>query len=504
MMKTGITALIALFLFGSCTNKSYDPQSMRPNILFIITDDQSWEHLGCYGDEAVRTPNVDRLAASGIRYENAYTACPSCSPSRAGILTGQDVYRLEEGGVLTGILWDKFALFPEILAENGYMVGATGKRYWPRTRNVEGAVEEPIGGVYDKVKHPEVPFGISKNDYSANFKQFLEENSDEKPFFFWVGTGEPHRKYEIDRGVKTGIDTSKIRLPDFFPDIPVAKLDVADYMAEIEWADKVVGEMIDILESENLLKETLVIYTSDNGMPHPRAKATLYDHGVRMPLIMHWPEMVETNRVVNDPISLIDMAPTFLDLAGIDIPDQMTGQSIKDIILSKRSGTVKASKEFVVSALEKHCDCRIDHLGYPRRAIHTEEWTFIINYEPDRFPMGGPDIFIPTWDILGDTDPGRLKEYYKANMDKPEFRHFYDLAFGKIPGEQLFNKIDDPDMVNNLASSPEFQDIKDNLRVMLEKYLVDTDDPRQLGESPWDNYRYDKPEGVLKPKSLLW
>ena len=493
-LLTGIIAL--LLIVSSCTHNPYDPQTMRPNILFIITDDQSWEHLGCYGDEAIRTPNVDRLASNGIRYENAYTACPSCSPSRAGIITGQDIYRLEEGGVLTGILWDKFALFPEILAENGYHVGATGKRYEPLTKNIEGAVEEPIGKVYQKHRLETVPFGISKINYSANFKQFLSENPDGKPFFFWIGTREPHRYYEIDRGIKIGIDTSKIRLPEFFPDIPVAKLDIADYMAEIEWTDDVVGEIVEILESKSLIDNTLIIYTSDNGMPHPRGKATLYDHGVRMPMIMHWPDQVMNARVINDPISLIDMAPTFLDLAGITIPEHMTGKSIMNIILSNKSGTVDNDKDFVVTAFEKHCDARINHLGYPRRAIHTEEWTYIINYEPTRFPMGDPNIMIPTWDILGETDPGRLKEYFKENMDNPDFRELYNLSFGKIPGEQLFNKKDDPDMITNLAYDPDFEKIKSELMEKLNKYLIETDDPRQSGKSFWDNYRYDKPEGI--------
>ena len=491
-MKQLIKILAIALIVCGCGNNSYDPETMRPNMLFIITDDQSWEHLGCYGDQAVRTPNVDQLATNGIRFQNAYTACPSCSPSRAGILTGQDVYRLREGGILTGILWDVYPLFPKILAENGYNVGATGKRYWPRTRDVEGAVDEPIGSIYDMHRYDSVPVGVSKNHYSANFKQFLDENPEGKPFFFWVGIGEPHRPFEIDRGVRIGIDTSRIRIPAFFPDVPVTKLNIADYLSEIEWADHAVGEMVEILEAKGLIDNTLIVYTSDNGMPLPRAKATLYDHGVRMPLIISWPDHVISERVVNDPISLIDMAPSFLDLAGIPVPEQMTGKSIKKIILSEKSGTIDKEKEFVVTTFEKHTHCRPDHLGYPRRAIHTEEWTYIINYEPSRYPMGNVDLYIPNWDILGDTDPGRIKEYFKENMDNPEFKELWDLAFGKVPGEQLFSKKDDPDMINNLAYDPEFEAIKLELKEKLTSYLIKTEDPRQKSESPWDTYRLDK------------
>lgn len=479
-------------LVSGCKDRAYDPELMRPNILFIITDDQSWEHLGSYGDKAVRTPAIDALAREGVRFENAYTAAPSCSPSRAGILTGQDVYRLKEGGVLTGILWDEFDLFPDILSENGYHVGATGKRYWPRTRNVEGAIDEPIGEIYDKQRHDSVPTGVSKNHYSANFKQFIDENKEEKPFFFWVGIGEPHIKYEINRGIETGIDTSKIRVPEFFPDVPVTRLNMADYMSEIEWADKAVAEMMEILESKGLKDHTLVIFTSDNGMPLPRSKATLYDHGVRMPLVVRWGDRVKANRVVSDPVSLIDMAPTFLDLAGIEIPEMMTGRSLKNLLFSDKSGDIDKEREFVVSTFEKHTLCRPDSMGYPRRAIHTEDWTYIVNYEPDLYPNGNIDHYIPNWDVLGDTDPTRLKMYYKENMDNPEFKSYWDLAFGKVPGEQLFNKKNDRDMLINLAYDPEFKAIKEELKGKLEKYLLETDDPRASGESPWDDYNLDK------------
>ena len=486
-----IITVSCVFFLSACTVRESD-ETIKPNILFIITDDQSWEHAGCYGDKALRTPSIDRLANEGVRFENAYCAAPSCSPSRAGIFTGQDAFRLEEGGILTGILWEKFIVFPELLGDNGYHIGATGKRYWPRTQNVEGAIDEPIAKIYDRQRHDSTPDFISNNDYSANFEEFLDDNSEGKPFFFWVGTGEPHRKYEIDRGIRTGIDTSEIRIPAFFPDVPEAKLDMADYMAEIEWVDNAVREMIDILVSKDLLDNTLIIYTSDNGMPFPRAKATLYDHGVRMPLIMRWGNEIKKGRVVTDPVSLTDMAPTFLELAGVEIPEEMTGRSITNMLFSSESGDIDPDRDFVVTTFEKHTLCRPDSMGFPRRAIHTEEWTYIINYQPDLYPMGNADLFIPNWDVLGDTDPGRLKEYFKQNMDNQDFRNYWDLAFGKVPSEQLFNKKNDPDMINNLADDPAYNEIKTDMKTKLENYLKEHNDPRSKGESPWDNFNLDK------------
>ena len=227
-------------------------------------------------------------------------------------------------------------------------------------------------------------------------------------------------------------------------------------------------------------------------MPLPRSKATLYDHGVRMPLIVRWGDRVTASRVVSDPVSLTDMAPTFLDLAGIEIPEMMTGRSIKNLLFSEKSGDLDQEREFVVTTFEKHTLCRPDSMGYPRRAIHTEDWTYIINYEPDLYPNGNVDLHIPNWDVLGDTDPTRLKMYYKENVDNPEFQLYWEQAFGRVPGERLFNKNDDRDMINNLAYDPEYKVIKEELKGKLEKYLLETDDPRASGESPWDDYNLDK------------
>lgn len=481
------TFLSAFLMLSSC-----EAPPTFPNFLLIITDDQSWEHVGYAGDKAVKTPHVDKLAAEGVRFDNAYTPCPSCSPSRASILTGQDAYRLQEGGVLTGFIREEYALFPAILEENGYRLGYTGKGYWPFTKDAPGAVNEPIGTRYDMHRLDTVPEGISKRDYSANFEQFIKDNKEGSPFFFWLGMGEPHRPYETGRGLKTGIDTSLIRIPAFFPDVPVARMDMADYLAELQWADDVVGEVLEVLESNGLKENTIIIFTSDNGMPFPRSKATLYNHGVRMPLVIAWDGQIKGMRVINNPVSLIDLAPTILEFAKASIPDQMTGISLASLLLEELSLSPAENREFVVTSFEKHTHCRPGELGFPRRAIHTEEWTYIVNYEPDRFPMGNFEIRISYWDILGETDPGPLKEFVVQNRLNPEYQPYYDMAFGKVPGEELFNHFEDPDMVNNLAQNSEYLDIKKQLRTLLEDYLVQTRDPRSEGKSPWDNYRLDK------------
>jgi len=482
--------IFAMFLLVACSPE--DKKSSKPNILLIITDDQSWEHLGCYGDPVIRTPVIDKLASEGVKFENAYTACPSCSPARAALLTGQDIYRLEEGGVLTGFIRDKFEVFPLLLEENGYHVGYTGKGYWPLTSGIPEAIDEPFGKPYKSILHDSVPHGVSRNYYAANFEQFVEENSGGKPFFFLAGLGEPHRPYGYGLGLEMGIDTSRVSIPSFLPDVSVTKVDMADYLGEIEYCDQVVGELLDVLDKKGLIENTLIIFTSDNGMPFPRSKATLYDHGVRMPLIAWWENKIYGNRVVSDPVSLIDLGPTFLELALVDIPEQFTGRSMTTQLLAMESGQIEADRDFVVTAFEKHTHCRPNELGYPRRAIHTTEWTYIVNHEPHRFPMGNLDIYIPNWDNLGETDPGPTKTYFKQNIDNPDFQNLWNLSFGKVPEEELYNKEEDPHMISNLANDPASSLILDELRKKLNHYLSLTDDPRLRGLSPWDQYRLDK------------
>lgn len=272
------------------------------------------------------------MAEGGVRFTNAYCAAPSCSPSRAAILTGQDIFRLEEGGVLTGFLRRKHDVFPLILERNGYRIGYRGKPYAPVTKNVEAAHPVPLGKGYSvKLKDP--PKGISRTDYAASFERFLDETPDGKPFFFWVGTGEPHLPHATGRGASSGIDAKRIRVPAFLPDTKEIRNGLADYLAEIEWADAMLGRIMKTLDRRKLAEDTLVIFTSDNGMPFPRAKATLYDHGVRMPLIATWPNRISGERIVADPVSLIDLAPTFLQLAGLKPAAAMTGHSLKSLLL---------------------------------------------------------------------------------------------------------------------------------------------------------------------------
>ena len=459
-----------------------------PNILFCISDDQSWAHTSFAGARELNTPAFDQVAANGIYFENAYTAAPSCAPSRAAILTGQDVYRLEEGGLLFGALPKKFPVFTQLLSENGYEIGYTGKGYAPAKMDMQDYYQSPLGKNYDSIKN-EAPPGVYEVDYAANFKKFMQQKSD-KPFFFWYGAIEPHRRYEPGIGPENGINPEQINVPGFLPDSAAIRRDIADYYFEIEWFDQHLQRMLDYLEAQGELENTIVVVTSDNGMPFPRAKATLYEYGTHMPLAVSWPAKIPAGRKVKDFVSFTDFGPTFLEVAGAQVPEQMTGQSLMGLLNSDKDGWVNPENNEVVTAIERHTYARRGGLPYPSRAIRQGDWVYIRNFEPDRWPAGGPDFKSPHQGIYGDVDRGLSRTWLLENQNEDNVEPYFQMAFGQRPAEELYNLSDDPYQLNNLSGNPEYQIKKMELSEALKEYLTETEDPRMQGEAPWGDYPY--------------
>ncbi len=305
-----------------------------------MADDQSWIHTSIMGAPEVQTPNFDRVAREGVLFNNAYCAAPSCAASRAAILSGQAMWRLREGGLLFGALPQDIPLFPLLLREAGYRVGSTFKGYGPANHQLAGYWQYPLSPAYnDTTGH--VPEGLNPVHYAKSFRRFLTERAnEEQPFFFWYGAQEPHRSYQRGIGQAHGINPARVTVPEFLPDDSVVREDMADYYYEIAWFDRQLGEMLDVLEESDQLENTIVIVTSDNGMPFPRAKANLYEYGTHMPLAVRWGAKVLPNRQVDDFISFTDFAPTLLEVAGLNVPEAMTGRSFLDVLLADASGQV--------------------------------------------------------------------------------------------------------------------------------------------------------------------
>jgi len=459
---------------GCCRTAASRTTAARPNILFCISDDQSWLHTGAYGDPVVKTPHFDRVAKEGVLFTHAFCAAPSCTPSRAAALTGQDIWRLGEGATLRGVLHKaKYKVYPSLLEQAGYRVGYTGKGWAPGDAKAGGwGDQNPAGKAYNSKTATPPAAGIVKTDYAANFEVFLNQRKDGQPFCFWFGPSEPHRDYEYGIGLKSGKRIEDVRVPGWLPDAPQVRSDILDYYYEIEWADTHLGRMLKTLEDKGELENTLVVVTSDNGMPFPRAKASLYDSGVRMPLAICWPSRVKGGRVVDDMVSLTDLAPTFLEAAKLHIPPKITGRSLMDILLSDKSGRVNPQRDSIVTAFERHTLCRPDGVSYPMRAIRTHRWLYIHNIQPDRWPAGDPEQF-------GDCDNSPTKTYILEHRNDPEVASFFNRAFGKRPAEELYDVVNDPAQLHNLAHDPAVAGDKTALRERLEQYLQNTA-PRHL------------------------
>ncbi|MGH7200021.1 MAG: sulfatase family protein, partial [Planctomycetaceae bacterium] len=329
-----------------------------------------------------------------------------------------------------------------------------------------------------------------------NFRGFLKQRPDDKPFCYWLGSGNPHRPYKEGSGEASGMDLEKIKLPAAFPDSPVTRGDVADYYVEVQQFDALVGDALQALEEIGELDNTIVLMTGDHGMPFPRGKSNLYDLGARVPLAVRWPEKVQGGREIEDFVSLTDLAPTFLELAQVEIPEDMTGRSLLPILTGEKSGRVDPERSFVLTGKERHVPSQEapDMGGYPCRAIRTHEFLYIKNFRPDRWPNGTPhykQAAIPgAW--YADTDNGPTKSYMIEHKDQDAtHRRLYDLSFAKRPAEELYDLKSDPDQLHNVAADPAYAEIKDQLAARLMEHLKATKDPRAFGRGEkFDKFPY--------------
>ena len=460
----------------------------RPNILLAISDDQSYPHASAYGTSWIRTPALDRVARQGVLCTNAFVTYPSCSPSRASLLTGRFPWQIEHAGNFSSTFPPKYIAYPDILEDAGYWVGYTGKGWAPGDWRGTGRLRNPAGTQYNDLQKPASP-GISWNDYAGNFKQFLEQRPKGKPFAFWFGSTEPHRRYQDGIGKQKGKRLEQVDVPKFLPDTAIVRSDLLDYGVEIEWFDSHLGRMLRILEEIGELDNTLVVVTSDNGMPFPRAKANVYEFGLHVPMAVMWPAQIPAGRVIDDMISFVDLAPTFLEAANVAHPGPypMAGRSLLDILKSGRERFVDQSRDAICASRERHASARYRNHGYPQRVIRTRHYLYLRNYEPDFWPAGQPRAynFDGTLGLMHeayeDIDASPSKSLLVERCDGRRIAPFFQMAVGKRPAEELYDIRKDPGCVQNLARHPELADIKRKLRNRLETFLTETGDPRVMG-----------------------
>ena len=458
----------------------------QPNILFCIADDASMKSFGAYGDKFIKTPSIDKLAEGGVVFNNAYNCNPKCAPARACIVTGKYSWQLKEATNHFPKFPAEFKFYPHILMEKGYEVGYTGKGWGPGS--YEGKYN-PAGPEYNDIKRDAPYKGMSSVDYAANFESFLSKNNGQKPFCFWLGTFEPHRFYEQDSWKKEHKNLADAVVPPFYPDNEIIRGDILDYAVEVEWFDTHVGKAIKILEDKGLLENTLVVITSDHGMPFPRIKGQIYEEGFHVPLICYWKGKIIGGREVEDFVSFPDLAPTFMKIAGYSPDIQMTGNSFEKLLFSKKSGQIDKKRDYVLLMKERHDVGRANEdgvdLGYPVRAIRDADFLYVHNIKPERWPVGNPEYG------FRNTDGSPTKTFItKIPATSPDYK-FFELNFGMRPAEELYNMKTDPNCMFNLAGELAYKKLCTKMRTKMEAQLTKQGDPRMFGNGDiFDKYPY--------------
>jgi len=491
-------SMLPVLLAATCWAAPDSDEKERPNVFIAISDDQSWLHASAYGSKMVDTPNFDRVAREGVLFTQAFCPSPGCSPSRAAFLTGLNTWQLEHAGTHASYFHPKYETFPKRLADAGYFVGHTGKGWGPGDHRRLGWKHNPAGPSFR---------GKGRKGYAAAFENFLEQRPKDQPFCFWFGSSDPHRGYAKGSGLKSGKKLSDAEVPPFLPDTPEIRSDMLDYAFEVERFDSDLGEMLKLLERSGELDNTLLIVTSDNGCPIPRAKANCYEHGIHMPLAIRFGKHISSGRVVDDLVGFTDLTATIYDLTGVAPPEQfpLVGRSIRNILKSEKSGVVDASRTAVFSARERHSSSRYNTLSYPQRCVRTHDYLYIRNFKPERWPAGPPRKYAsvvynednevvkarlgPPHGAYHDIDACPSLTYLIEHRDDPKVRKYLELAVAHRPAEELYDIRKDPGCLNNLAEEAEFAEVKTRLRDRLLDYLEETGDARVTGNGDiWETY----------------
>ena len=427
----------------------------RPSVLVVIADDWSWPDAGAAGHPSIRTPAFDRVAREGALFRHAFAAAPSCTASRAALLTGQAPHRLGEGANLWSRLPASFVTYPDRLEQAGYRVGLQGKGWGPGSLDGTGRTRNPAGPRFE------------------SFDAFLSSAPAGVPFAFWLGSSDPHRPYDPALASRNGITPAGQRVPSTLPDVPAVRQDLADYAAEVERFDRTLAQALASLEQRGRLDETIVVVTSDNGRPFPRDKANLYDGGVRVPLAIRWPARVRPGRVIDEFVSLADLAPTVLEAAGLPADPAMSARSLVALF----DGRDRAERDRVFLERERHAQVRPGNASYPARAVRTRDYLYIRNLAPDRWPAGDP-VMQGSVGPYGDVDHGAAKDFILAYRDDPAIAPHFARAFARRPAEELYALVSDPDQLTNVAAGPAHVTALAGLRASLDGWMRQTGDPR--------------------------
>jgi N-sulfoglucosamine sulfohydrolase len=478
MRKKFALIIIAISSFSCGTNKSFDP---RPNMILIIADDMNWDDSGAYGHPTIRTPNIDKLAQQGMLFTQAFLTTSSCSPSRTSIITGKYPHNTD-AEQLHWPLPEGHLTFVEALKNAGYWTGLAGKYH------LGDAVRSHFNSILE--------VGTAGFQLGADGKQqkmegdgsgceswvnLLNSRAHDQPFFLWLAAVDPHRPYE-ENILDDPHAIEDVIVPPYFPDNDEVRNDLALYYDEISRMDGYIGQVIAELDTQGISKNTFILFISDNGRPFPRDKTTLYEGGIKTPWIVRWPEKLLGGLKNQELVSSIDIAPTFLKLAGIPIPEDFEGFDFSPLLHNK---TASIRDEIYA---EDHWH---DYEDYTR-AIRTQKFKYIKNYYTDLPNTPSADAFrSPTYQSM-------LKLNKENKLNNAQLRCFEIPR----PQEELYDIVNDPFELENLASSSEFMTTLDVMRTRLETTRSNTNDylPKKRTPDDFDRITGLPTEARIRPR----
>ncbi len=465
--------VIALLLASFSYQHAAEAGTGRPNILFILGDNWRWPTAGILGDPMARTPAFDRIAREGVTFTHTFNPAPSCSPTRSCLLTGRNAHELGE----RASLWSGFPkdtpVVTQLLRDAGYAIGYSGKPWAPGNHEISGWKENPVGPKF------------------ADFAAFHAKHDATKPFFFWLGNTDTATKggklpYLAD--AKAKLDATKLTVPPELPDCPEVRDDLMNYYGGVMKLDDEAAQAIAVLENSGELDNTVVIYTSDNGWQMPRGLANCYDSGSRVPLAIRWGKNLNAGGKREDFVNVADLGPTFLELAGLTPPPEMTMHSIRDLLLGKPDAF---PRDAVFIERERHANVRQDNQSYPMRAVRTRDFLYLRNLRPARWPAGDPDVLFLHGRPYGDVDTTQVKDFLLAHQNDPAQAKHIALIFGKRPAEEFYDLRSDPHQLTNVAGKPEYAEALKQLRARVDEWMTQTHDPRvDPAYDGWDTFPY--------------
>lgn len=407
-IKTVGGSIAAISLFPWLTSKtSHAPKA--PNILFLFSDDSSPEDFGAYGNKTIKTPHLDKLASEGMRFTRAYCASPQCTPSRTSMLTGQYPHNVHVSRLHAIMPKDEINIV-SLLNKYGYYTGA-----------------------YRKVDQPTVQECFKF--YGGNevpLETFFKRRPKDKPFFLHFGSHDSHRLYNRNT-IKNVNDPADVRVPDFLPDTKKVRMDLANYCDKISRFDRDCGFLLSLLDKHGLAQNTMVVWSSDQGMPFPRSKPTLYEAGLKVPLAIRWPEVVKPDQVSDAKVSLIDLAATWLEAAGIPVPYVIQSRSLFPVLSGKKT----TFRKYIFAERNWH-----DNWD-PNRTIIGDKYKLIQRYRPE-FP------YTPSLDVSNSPSYKEILRLELQNKLSDKLK-WYRYNQSRRPHVEFYNLEDDPGEWDNLV-----------------------------------------------------